>query len=168
MPPPEHRLGDRRARSRGSGVRLQGTVALSGPEGCPASRLEHGRGPARVREDRAGEKPARCLSGASSRGRPARPQRTRKRVGRAQLEASGTPLPPAARAARRGGWVGRPSRRSSLVSRPLATPSPKRRGPALSDRPSVMVSRPPSAASFGQTPANWTPSKTRVGVFMEE
>ncbi len=60
------------------------------------------------------------------------------------------------------------SRLPSLVSRPRATPSPKRRGPALSDRPSVMVARPPSAASLGQTPANWTPSKTRVGVFMEE
>ena len=60
-----------------------------------ASRLEHGRGPARHREDRAGVKPARCLTSEarSSRGRPARPQRGRRRVGRAQLEAAGRPDP---------------------------------------------------------------------------
>ena len=40
-------------------------------------------------------KPARCLTSEarSSRGRPARPQRGRKRVGRAELEAAGRPAP---------------------------------------------------------------------------
>jgi len=55
----------------------------------PRAAPEHGRGPARHREDRTGIRSARCLSEASSRGPPVRPQRGRKRVGRAQQTAAG-------------------------------------------------------------------------------